>query len=100
MAGLLTLKCINDYTAPTTYTAPQGATSAFHKLAAGEIIHLAKLDIEGYEDYADKVYSINAVTANSLTLNAPSETLLNAVVSEPSTKFGDIFIIRKLRGAA
>lgn len=99
VAGLLTLKCVNDYTAPGTYTAPQGATTGFHQIAASDTVHLAKLDVTGYEAYADKVYTVNAVDANSLTLNAPAETLLPPCISEPSLKFGDIFVIRKLRSA-
>ena len=99
VANLLTLSCITQHSLPGFYTAPQGGTGTFHQIAAGDAIHIAKMEIEGYEEFVDKVYLVDSVNLTSITLAAPAEETIAAANSEPSTKFGDIWILRKLRSA-
>lgn len=97
-AQTLRLRCINNsVNNAAVYSCPQTGDSGFDLVKVGDTLHLAKLDIPGYELFADRLYTVAAVDSGSLTLDIKSDITLPTIVSAPAAKFGDLFIIRKLR---
>jgi len=71
----------------------------FSEIGTGDTVHVVNLGIEGYEDWEDRIYEVDSVNASGLHLVAPTEDKLVPCVSEIAQGFGEVFLIRKVRGA-
>ena len=94
----LVLSCINDIDTGTL-TAPQGSTTGFHLIGAGDLIHVVRLGIDPYSAYEDKLYYVDAVSSTQLTLITDTDEPFPEIISRQATEFGDLFLLRKVRGA-
>ena len=78
---------------------PQGAAAGFHLLGAGDWVHLVRLDCQGYDHFADRVYQVNAIDSGYVELTAPSDIQLPLVRSLVAEELGEHFLLRKIQGA-
>lgn len=92
----LRLACVNEYSFAAV--APQGDTTGFHHIVVGDYIHVCRLECEGYDQYADRVYVVSDVDSDYIELTAPSDEQLPLVTSDVAEEFGEIFLLRKVRG--
>ena len=87
----------DEASVPLTGGAPG---TGFHAVGAGDWIHVVRLGLPGYSHWEDRVYVCTDVTETGIVLYAPTDEALPEVISDPpAERFGDLFLIRKIRGA-
>ena len=93
----LRLSCENEFGQDAL--ALQGAASGFHEIDVGDILHVVRLGCPGYEDHEDRLYVVSGVDVAYIQLTAYTDVPLPQVRSVVAEEFGDVFLIRKIRGA-
>lgn len=73
--------------------------TAFHRIYAGDTIHIVRLGIEGWEVWEDRMYAVDSVNEYGMVLVAPTDESLVLCETEVAKNFGEQFLIRKVKGA-